>query len=74
MNFQDIILKLQDYWAENGCNVLQPYDVEMGAGTFHPATFFGALSKKPTAIAYAQQKMVVTERIQIDGSITINFK
>jgi len=54
MNFQDIILKLQHYWAENGCNVLQPYDAEMGAGTFHPATFFGALSEKPTAIAYAQ--------------------
>ena len=54
MNFQDIILKLQHYWSENGCNVLQPYDAEMGAGTFHPATFFGALGKKPTAIAYAQ--------------------
>lgn len=54
MNFQDIILKLQHYWAENGCNVLQPYDENMGAGTFHPATFFGALGKKPTSIAYAQ--------------------
>lgn len=54
MNFQDIILKLQHYWAKNGCNILQPYDMEMGAGTFHPATFFGALGKKPTAIAYAQ--------------------
>ncbi|NQV19257.1 MAG: glycine--tRNA ligase subunit alpha [Armatimonadetes bacterium] len=54
MNFQDIILKLQHFWAENGCNVLQPYDMEMGAGTFHPATFFGALGKKPFAIAYAQ--------------------
>jgi len=54
VNFQEIILKLQQYWAENGCNVLQPYDVEMGAGTFHPATFFGALGDKPTSIAYAQ--------------------
>ncbi|MCK4654039.1 MAG: glycine--tRNA ligase subunit alpha [Candidatus Cloacimonetes bacterium] len=54
MNFQDIILKLQHYWAENGCNILQPYDVEMGAGTFHPATFFGALGKNPCAVAYAQ--------------------
>ena len=54
MNFQDIILKLQHFWAENGCNVLQPYDMEMGAGTFHPATFFGTLGKKPTAIAYTQ--------------------
>ncbi len=54
MNFQDIILKLQHFWADNGCNILQPYDENMGAGTFHPATFFGALGKKPTSIAYAQ--------------------
>jgi glycyl-tRNA synthetase alpha chain len=54
VNFQDIILKLQHYWAEKGCNVLQPYDVEMGAGTFHPGTFFGALGEKPTSIAYVQ--------------------
>jgi glycyl-tRNA synthetase alpha chain len=54
VNFQDIILKLQHYWAGKGCNVLQPYDLEMGAGTFHPATFFGALGQAPTSIAYAQ--------------------
>lgn len=54
MNFQNIILTLQQYWAEKGCNLVQPYDVEMGAGTFHPATFFGALGSKPTAIAYPQ--------------------
>jgi glycyl-tRNA synthetase alpha chain len=54
MNFQDIILKLQSFWAEQGCNVLQPYDENMGAGTFHPATFFGALGSSPTAVAYAQ--------------------
>lgn len=54
MNFQDIILELQKYWAEQGCSILQPYDIEMGAGTFHPNTFFGALSEKPTKIAYAQ--------------------
>lgn len=54
MNFQDIILTLQRYWADRGCNLLQPYDLEMGAGTFHPGTFFGALGSKPTAIAYPQ--------------------
>jgi glycyl-tRNA synthetase alpha chain len=54
MNFQDIIFELQKYWAENGCVILQPYDMEMGAGTFHPNTFFGALSEKPCKIAYAQ--------------------
>ncbi len=54
MNFQDTILTLQQYWAKQGCNLVQPYDIEMGAGTFHPATFFGALGKAPTAIAYPQ--------------------
>lgn len=54
MNFQDIILTLQHFWAQKGCNVLQPYDENMGAGTFHPATFFGALGKQPAAVAYAQ--------------------
>ena len=54
MNFQNIILELQAYWAEQGCVVLQPYDMEMGAGTFHPNTFFGALGKHPCKIAYAQ--------------------
>ncbi|MDD2227902.1 MAG: glycine--tRNA ligase subunit alpha [Candidatus Cloacimonetes bacterium] len=54
MNFQNIILTLQSYWAEKGCNLIQPYDIEMGAGTFHPATFFGSLGTKPCAIAYSQ--------------------
>ncbi|HOH98783.1 MAG TPA: glycine--tRNA ligase subunit alpha [Candidatus Cloacimonadota bacterium] len=54
MEFQKIILTLQNYWADKGCNLIQPYDVEMGAGTFHPATFFGALGSKPCAIAYPQ--------------------
>ncbi len=54
MEFQKIILTLQQYWAGQGCNLIQPYDIEMGAGTFHPATFFGALGPKPTAIAYPQ--------------------
>ena len=54
MNFQNIIFELQNYWSENGCCILQPYDMEMGAGTFHPNTFFGALSKSDTKIAYAQ--------------------
>lgn len=54
MNFQEIILTLQTFWARQGCSLIQPYDVEMGAGTFHPGTFFGALGSKPTAIAYPQ--------------------
>ena len=43
LSFQDIILTLQRYWSERGCVVLQPYDKEMGAGTFHPATTLRAL-------------------------------
>jgi glycyl-tRNA synthetase alpha chain len=54
MTFQNIILILQQYWAKQGCNLVQPYDMEMGAGTFHPATFFGALGKNPVSVAYPQ--------------------
>ncbi|MFA7025339.1 MAG: glycine--tRNA ligase subunit alpha [Candidatus Cloacimonadaceae bacterium] len=54
MEFQKIILSLQEYWLGQGCNLIQPYDIEMGAGTFHPSTFFGALGPAPTAIAYPQ--------------------
>ncbi len=52
--FQDIILGLQDYWASKGCAILQPYDMEVGAGTFHPSTTLRALGPKPWAVAYAQ--------------------
>ena len=52
--FQDLIAKLSDYWAKKGCAVLQPYDMEVGAGTFHPATFFGSLGKETWNVAYVQ--------------------
>ncbi len=52
--FQDIILTLQDYWAAQGCVILQPYDMEMGAGTFHPATALRALGPQPWYAAYVQ--------------------
>ena len=52
--FQDLILKLQQYWAERGCVVMQPYDKEMGAGTFHPATFLRAIGPEPWSAAYVQ--------------------
>ncbi len=52
--FQDLIARLSDYWAKKGCAILQPYDMEVGAGTFHPATFFGSLGKKPWNVAYVQ--------------------
>ena len=53
-SFQSIIFKLQNYWAKNGCVVLQPIDMEVGAGTFHPATVLKALGKEPWKAAYVQ--------------------
>jgi glycyl-tRNA synthetase alpha chain len=52
--FQRLILKLQDYWAREGCVILQPYDMEVGAGTFHPATTLRALGPEPWRAAYVQ--------------------
>jgi len=52
--FQDLILTLQDYWARQGCLILQPYDMEMGAGTFHTATALRSLGPKPWYAAYVQ--------------------
>ena len=52
--FQGLILALQQYWADKGCVILQPYDMEMGAGTFHPATFLRAIGPEPWATAYVQ--------------------
>lgn len=54
MTFQDLILALQQYWAHQGCVILQPYDMEMGAGTFHTATFLRALGPEPWNAAYVQ--------------------
>jgi glycyl-tRNA synthetase alpha chain len=54
LSFQDMILTLHRFWAGQGCVILQPYDVEMGAGTFHPATTLRALGPKPWAAAYVQ--------------------
>ncbi|MEM1299953.1 MAG: glycine--tRNA ligase subunit alpha [Pseudomonadota bacterium] len=52
--FQDILLALSKYWAERGCAVMQPYDMEVGAGTFHPATTLRALGPNAWAAAYVQ--------------------
>jgi glycyl-tRNA synthetase alpha chain len=52
--FQELLLRLQQYWAEQGCALLQPYDMEVGAGTFHPATFLRAIGPEPWSAAYVQ--------------------
>jgi glycyl-tRNA synthetase alpha chain len=54
MHFQDIILSLQKYWARKGCVLFQPYDIEVGAGTFHPATLLKAIGPEPWRVAYVQ--------------------
>ncbi|WP_447603408.1 glycine--tRNA ligase subunit alpha [Nitrospira sp. Nam80] len=54
MNFQDLILSLNRFWADRGCIIHQPYDLEVGAGTFHPATFLRSLGPEPWRSAYPQ--------------------
>jgi glycyl-tRNA synthetase alpha chain len=54
LSFQQIILELQNFWQDYGCAILQPYDVEMGAGTFHPATVLRCLGPNPWNVAYVQ--------------------
>ena len=54
VSFQSVIFELQNYWARQGCVILQPYDVEVGAGTFHPATALRALGPEPWRAAYVQ--------------------
>ena len=54
MNFQELILALDKYWADYGCVIQQPYDLEVGAGTFNPATFLRALGPEPWNVAYVE--------------------
>jgi glycyl-tRNA synthetase alpha chain len=54
MHFQDVILNLQKFWARKGCVMAQPYDMEVGAGTFHPSTLLKALGPEPWKVAYVQ--------------------
>ena len=54
MTFQDVIFTLQRYWASHGCVAHQPYDIEVGAGTFNPATFFRVLGPEPYSAAYVE--------------------
>ena len=54
MNFQEVILRLQKFWGDRDCVLIQPYDIEVGAGTFHPTTLLKALGPEPWNVAYAQ--------------------
>ena len=77
--FQGMILALQEYWANQGCTVVQPFDMEVGAGTSHPMTALRALGPEPMAFAYVQPSRRPTEwsfmaKIQTVYNITINSK
>lgn len=52
VTFSELLLKLQQFWNEQGCNIVQPYDIPAGAGTFHPATLLRSLDSKPWSVAY----------------------
>ncbi|HQP31458.1 MAG TPA: glycine--tRNA ligase subunit alpha, partial [Deltaproteobacteria bacterium] len=54
MDFQDMIMKLEAFWADQGCLIGQPYDLEVGAGTFNPHTFLRALGPDPWRVAYVE--------------------
>ena len=54
LSFQDMILTLHAYWAARGCAILQPYDMRVGAGTFHPSTTLRSLGPEPWNVAYVQ--------------------
>ncbi|WP_395374619.1 glycine--tRNA ligase subunit alpha [Marinicella sp. W31] len=54
LTFQDLIFRLQQFWAEKGCTIIQPLDLEVGAGTFHPATFLRSIGPEPWSSAYVQ--------------------
>jgi glycyl-tRNA synthetase alpha chain len=54
MNFQDVILTLQDFWSKQGCVLQQPFDIECGAGTFNPATFLRVIGPEPWKAAYVE--------------------
>ncbi len=54
MNLQQLIVSLEEYWLDHGCLIIQPYDVETGAGTFNPGTFFGSLGPDPLKVGYVE--------------------
>lgn len=63
--FQGMILALQDYWAQNGCTIVQPLDMEVGAGTSHPMTCLRALGPEPMSTAYVQPHVVLLMAVTV---------
>lgn len=73
MNFQEIILTLQKYWTDKGCLLVQPYDVEVGAGTFNPATFLRALGPEPWNVCYVEPSRRPTDGRYGDNPNRLQF-
>lgn len=69
MYFQDLISKLDEFWKRQGCVIVQPYDIEMGAGTFHPKTFFKSLGDKPWKVAFTQASRRPTDGRYADNPL-----
>ena len=67
MNFQQLLLGIQDYWSRQNCVLQQPYDLEVGAGTMHPDTFFRVLGPEPWRVAFCQPS-----RRPVDGRFAKN--
>lgn len=73
MNFQQLLLALQRFWDEHGCVLLQPYDIEVGAGTFNPATFFGVLGERPWNVGYVEPSRRPTDGRYGDNPIRMQY-
>lgn len=73
MDFQNLILTLNHYWDERGCVLEQPLDLEVGAGTFHPATFFGTLGPSPWRVAYVQPSRRPTDGRYGENPMRLGF-
>ena len=69
LSFQDIIMNLQKFWGKYGCVILQPYDIEVGAGTFHPATTLRSLGSKPwKLLSVSSDNQTVTKKYKTNLS------
>lgn len=73
MNFQDLLLGLQQFWGKKGCVLEQPTDIEVGAGTFHPATFFGVLGDQPWDVGFVQPSRRPTDGRYGDNPLRMQF-
>ncbi len=69
MYFQDLISRLDEFWKKQGCVIVQPYDIEVGAGTFHPMTFFKSLGNKPWRVAFTQASRRPTDGRYADNPL-----